>query len=166
MEKIIFDKEKNCLTNEKTIRVIALEMETKDILDNLSAYIDGELSLETQLDFVRNACFGSLENVIKILNENYGYDFRVLDFETYNKEMKYKSDIKMYLISQIKDRFINKEDFYYIDLLVDCIEEIYDDYILGCYDNNTMSLNQSISEYLTKREQFVENVLYNKGVCE
>lgn len=59
------------LITEKELRKMLLNEETQDIFANLEDYINGDLSLDSQLMCIKNALDSNIDNVIETLNSSW-----------------------------------------------------------------------------------------------
>ena len=67
------------------------------------------------------------------------------------KDLDYKSECLFYLGMEIMKALFFEEQYMYIDVYYDTINEIYEDY--KKYDNKNKSLLDSIHDYINKNEQ-------------
>lgn len=78
MEKIVFyDLELKEFVTENKVRCLLFDLEMGDIYNNIIDYKEGLLNLESQLDYVRNAIYGDIKDVIKKLKENWQIEIKM-----------------------------------------------------------------------------------------
>lgn len=78
MENIVFyDLELKEFLTENKVRYLLFDLEMGDIYHNIIDYKEGLLNLESQLDYVRNAIYGDIKDVIKKLKENWQIEIKM-----------------------------------------------------------------------------------------
>ena len=71
------------------------------------------------------------------------------------EDLDYKSECIFYLGMEIMKALLLEEQYMYIDVYYDTINEIYEDY--KKYDNKNKSLLDSIHDYINENEQKILN---------
>ena len=80
-EKILFyDESSNEIYEEKTIRKLAFEENLGDLNNNREDILQGLIPIESVCKYLINSLKADIKEVIKDLNENWGYEI-----DTYKK---------------------------------------------------------------------------------
>ena len=80
-EKILFyDESSNEIYEEKRIRKLAFEENVGDLNNNKDDFLEGLIPIESVCKYLVNSLQGDIKEVIKDLNENWGYEI-----DTYKK---------------------------------------------------------------------------------
>ena len=78
MDKFVFyDLELKEFVTENKVRYLLFDLELGDIYNYIIDYKEGLLNLESQLDYVRNAIYGDIKDVIKKLKENWQIEIKM-----------------------------------------------------------------------------------------
>lgn len=65
--------------NEEELRIELLKAECNDIVNNSVEFINDIYDLQAQCECIRMAKSGTIDYVVRTLNNNYGYEIRVIN---------------------------------------------------------------------------------------
>lgn len=155
-EYLIVDTNKK--VDEKYLRELLFEYETKDLLSNQRDYLSGSLDLEYQFKCIKKSVDGNIEEVIEILNSSWQVpvvknkpylNYEQLDNladETENKKTTWDNFLKKVIIEEILSGIESGNDIRVDEKdIQDIVDKMFnDDSVWTEFD---YALNKYISKY-------------------
>ena len=92
---------------ESELRLKYYELNIQDLLDNQITIMKKELSINNVLENINNAINGNIENIIKDLNELWGYEIEKQPKENFEGIVMLKNDMSIENLEKLKT-YLNK----------------------------------------------------------
>jgi len=148
MEKY-YDLDERKFLKDSDIRKESLRRETTDILNNINDYINEELHIESQIDYIRNSVYGEIPNLVNNLNSQWGYNIIESDklvYELKNTYNDFRKNIKL-------------DDLY-------TLKNIYIDECSQCVDNNLEDNTERARHYNYEIQITLGNMYSNEDLVK
>ena len=94
----------NKIVNERELRIMLMQEETDDIINNIDDYMDGNLDLGNQLHCIDTAKNGDIEEIIKMLENNWNIPVKRLDQNKYEIILILNTETKVADLDKIKNK--------------------------------------------------------------